>query len=65
MHNGFRWGTAGDISKATTTGTSSDKSIIEVGCWAHVRCQFFELHVAAKSTLAEVALAPIGALYTR
>ena len=30
----------------------------------HVRCQFFELHVAAKSTLAEVALAPIGALYT-
>lgn len=37
--------------------------IIEVGCWAHVRRKFFELHVAAKSTLAEVALAHIGALY--
>ena len=39
------------------------QSIIEVGCWAHVRRTFFELHVAAKSTLAEVALAHIGALY--
>lgn len=39
------------------------QSIIEVGCWAHVRRKFFELHVAAKSTLAEVALAHIGALY--
>ena len=37
--------------------------IIEVGCWAHVRRKFFELHVAAKSLLAEVALAHIGALY--
>jgi hypothetical protein len=34
-----------------------------VGCWAHVRRKFFELHVAAKSALAEVALAHIGALY--
>ncbi|MBE0474813.1 MAG: IS66 family transposase [Rhodoferax sp.] len=42
---------------------NSDTSIIEVGCWAHVRCKFFELHVAAKSTLAETALAHIGALY--
>lgn len=41
-----------------------DGSIIEVGCWAHVRRKFFELHVAAKSLLAEVALAHIGALYT-
>lgn len=40
-----------------------DGSIIEVGCWAHVRRKFFELHVAAKSSLAEVALAHIGALY--
>lgn len=39
------------------------RSIIEVGCWAHVRRKFFELHVAAKSPLAEVALAHIGALY--
>ncbi|OYT91294.1 MAG: IS66 family transposase [Burkholderiales bacterium PBB3] len=37
--------------------------IIEVGCWAHVRRKFFELHVAAKSSLAEVALDHIGALY--
>ena len=42
---------------------SDAPSIIEVGCWAHVRRKFFELHVAAKSTLAEVALAHIGALY--
>ena len=38
-------------------------SIIEVGCWAHVRRKFFELHVASKSTLAATALAHIGALY--
>lgn len=42
---------------------SNAQPIIEVGCWAHVRRKFFELHVAAKSTLAEVALAHIGALY--
>ena len=40
-----------------------DAAIIEVGCWAHVRRKFFELHVAAKSTLAEVALEHIRALY--
>jgi transposase len=44
-------------------GVGIDLSIIEVGCWAHVRRKFFELHVAAKSALAEVALAHIGALY--
>ena len=37
--------------------------ILEVGCWAHVRRNFFELHVTAKSALAEVALKHIGALY--
>ncbi len=40
-----------------------DGSIIEVRCWAHVRRKFFEPHVAAKSSLAEVALEHIGALY--
>jgi transposase len=46
------------------SGVDSDaQPIIEVGCWAHVRRKFFELHVAAKSALAEVALDHIGALY--
>lgn len=40
-----------------------DGPIIEVGCWAHVRRKFFELHAASKSTLAETALAHIGQLY--
>jgi len=42
---------------------NANTSIIEVGCWAHVRRKFFELHVASKSTLAQTALAHIGALY--
>lgn len=50
---------AGDASR----DDSNAQPIIEVGCWAHVRRKFFELHVAAKSTLAEVALEHIGALY--
>jgi hypothetical protein len=37
--------------------------ITEVGCWAHVRRKFFELHTAAQSTLATTALAHIGVLY--
>ncbi len=37
--------------------------ILEVGCWAHVRRKFFELHVAAKSDLAKLALDHIAALY--
>ena len=40
-----------------------DAVIIEVGCWAHVRRKFFELHVAAKSSLGALALEHIGALY--
>lgn len=38
-------------------------TIIEVGCWSHVRRKFFELYVASKSPLAAVALEHIGALY--
>lgn len=49
--------------EAHDDANSDVQSIIEVGCWAHVRRKFFELHVAAKSPLAEVALAHIGALY--
>ena len=35
----------------------------EVGCWAHARRKFYDLHVSGKSTLAEQALAYIGQLY--
>ena len=38
-------------------------AIVEVGCWAHVRRKFFELHVASQSTLAQTALERIGQLY--
>ena len=34
-----------------------------VGCWVHLRRNFFELHVASKSTLARQALDSIGELY--
>ena len=34
-----------------------------VGCWVHLRRNFFELHAAAKSTLARQALDSIGELY--
>lgn len=35
----------------------------EVGCWAHVRRKFFELHVANKSPMAAEALRRIALLY--
>ncbi len=35
----------------------------EIGCWAHARRKFFELHEANKSTLAAEALTRIGAFY--
>lgn len=34
-----------------------------VGCWVHLRRNFFELHAASKSTLARQALDSIGQLY--
>ena len=37
--------------------------ITEVGCMAHARRKFFELHVSNKSTLAQTALELIGKLY--
>ena len=37
--------------------------VTEVGCMAHARRKFFELHVANKSQIAEHALGLIGQLY--
>ena len=39
------------------------RGVIEVGCMAHARRKFVELHAANKSTIAESALQLIGALY--
>ena len=40
-----------------------EKSMIEIGCMAHARRKFFDLHAANKSQLAEQALHSIGGLY--
>jgi transposase len=37
--------------------------IVELGCWAHARRKFFELHKANKSEIAAEALQRIAALY--
>src|SRR5205814_9131692 len=37
--------------------------IMEAACWAHVRRNFYDLHVANDSSIAAVALTRIGALY--
>lgn len=42
---------------------SFEQGIVEVGCMAHARRKFFDLHAANKSQLAEQALLTIGALY--
>ncbi|RBP33579.1 transposase [Eoetvoesiella caeni] len=39
------------------------QGITEIGCMAHARRKFFDLHVSAKSQLAEQALQYIGQLY--
>lgn len=39
------------------------QGITEIGCMAHARRKFYDLHVAAKSQLAEQALQYIGQLY--
>ena len=39
------------------------EGITEIGCMAHARRKFFDLHVANQSTLAEYALGQIGLLY--
>ena len=42
---------------------SFELGITEIGCTAHARRKFFDLHVANKSQLAEQALHSIGGLY--
>ncbi len=42
---------------------SGTTAIIELGCWAHARRKFFELHAANQSPIAHTALAHIAALY--
>jgi transposase len=42
---------------------SFELGITEIGCMAHARRKFFDLHVANKSQLAEQALHSIGGLY--
>jgi len=42
---------------------SFDLGITEIGCMAHARRKFFDLHATNKSQLAEKALQYIAALY--
>ena len=42
---------------------SFEQGITEIGCTAHARRKFFDLHVAIKSQLAEQTLHSIGGLY--
>ena len=51
------------FAPGTAAGDANTAGILEVGCWAHVRRKFFELHVAAKSALAHTALNHMGSLY--
>ena len=39
------------------------QGVTELGCWAHARRKFFDLHAANKSAIAEEALERIAALY--
>lgn len=39
------------------------QGVTELGCWAHARRKFFDLHAANKSTIAADALQRIAALY--
>ena len=42
---------------------SFTKGVTEIGCMAHARRKFFELHVSSKSQLAQAALKYVGMLY--
>lgn len=42
---------------------SFEQGVTEIGCMAHARRKFFDLHVANKNQLAEQALHSIGGLY--
>jgi transposase len=41
----------------------AEQPIIELACWAHARRQFFDLHAAGKSLIAQQALERIAGLY--
>ncbi|MCB1698032.1 MAG: IS66 family transposase [Halioglobus sp.] len=41
-----------------------EQGMTEIGCWAHARRKFYDLHAAKKSTVAAQALEYIGQLYT-
>lgn len=41
----------------------ANDSVIEIGCWAHARRKFVDLHKASASTLAAEAIERIGLLY--
>jgi transposase len=43
--------------------TARQDPCIELGCWAHARRKFFDLHQANASTMALAALTRIGQLY--
>lgn len=38
-------------------------NVVEVGCWAHARRKFFDVHVATGSVIARQAIERIGALF--
>jgi transposase len=40
-----------------------DRGVVELGCWAHARRKFHDLHVANRSPIAAEGLARIGTLY--
>ena len=48
---------------ASLCGAADSAPVIELGCWAHARRKFHELHVANQSPMAKEALARIASLY--
>jgi transposase len=59
----FAPGAGAGVGASANHDPAMPQGITEVGCWAHVRRKFFELHTAAQSTLSGTALAHIGVLY--
>lgn len=52
-----------DVAEATRHNVVLVQGITEIGCMAHARRKFFDLHAANKSQLAEQALHAMGGLY--
>jgi transposase len=50
--------------KAMFSARQSPSPCVELGCWAHARRKFFDLHQANQSPMALEALRRIGKLYT-